>query len=149
MNGAVFGIGPRATWLGNAGLLPAFGCVALALLAPQYRSLALDAGFAYALLIFSFLGGIWWAQGIEGRAVPRWTLVAAVVPSLLAWALMLGRMAGLGTRASLLLLGLSLLASPLVDFAIARERGAPAGWLALRSTLSSGLGILTLALCLV
>ncbi|MET3722907.1 DUF3429 domain-containing protein [Sphingomonas trueperi] len=141
-------LAPAARMLGYAGLLPLIGCVAGLVLLPMHRSVLLDAGFGYAALIFSFLGGLWWGQGVaRGKASP--TLFAvAVVPSLIAWGLMLLRLLGWTTQEALLALGAAILLSPIVDLALARKRQSVNGWIALRLQLSTGLGALTLALAL-
>jgi hypothetical protein len=51
-------------------------------------------------------------------------------------------------KPSLIVLGLCLLASPLVDHSLAVRLKLPIGWLRLRILLSAGLGSLTLAICL-
>ena len=47
---------------------------------------------------------------------------------------------------SLVVLGLLLLGSPLIDRWLARHVALPAGWLTLRGWMAGGLGVLTLAL---
>lgn len=135
---------PAAQILGHAGLLPPLLCLAAALLVPAWRDAAQGLGFGYAALIFSFLGGVWWGGAVAARGAPGWLWAAAVLPSLLAWALGL-----LGGDLAAALLGGLILLSPLVDRAAGRALGAPAGWLALRLRLSLGLGGLTLLLGLV
>lgn len=48
--------------LGHAGLLPQAAAYALALTNNDVATYALVSGFAYAALIFSFIGGVWWGQ---------------------------------------------------------------------------------------
>lgn len=141
-------IAPAARLLGYAGLLPLVGCAAGLAVAPMHRPLLLDAGFGYAALIYSFLGGLWWGQGVvQGRGSAR-LFGVAVVPSLLAWGLMLLQHVGWSSGKALIVLAIAILASPLVDLVLART-GTPArGWLPLRLQLSTGLGLLTLALAL-
>lgn len=137
-----------ARMLGYAGLLPLIGCVAGLGLLPMHRALLLDAGFGYAALIFGFLGGLWWGQGIaRGKASPA-LFTFAVLPSLIAWGLILLRLLGWTTEAALLVLGAAILLSPIVDLALARTETSVRGWIALRLQLSTGLGALTLALAL-
>lgn len=139
-------IAPAARLLGYAGLLPLIGCAAGLVLAPTQRALLLDAGFGYAALIYSFLGGLWWGQGIvQGRASAG-LFGIAVVPSLLAWGLMLLQRGGWSVEQTLLALGAAILVSPLVDLTLARGTATARGWLALRVQLSTGLGLLSLAL---
>ncbi|MGN7999985.1 DUF3429 domain-containing protein [Sphingomonas sp. 22176] len=139
-------LAPAARMLGYAGLLPLIGCVAGLVLLPMHRALLLDAGFGYAALIFSFLGGLWWGQGVaRGKASPA-LFTVAVVPSLIAWGLMLLRLLGWTTQEALLGLGAAILLSPIVDLALERKQASVQGWIALRLQLSTGLGALTLAL---
>ncbi|MCW1381614.1 DUF3429 domain-containing protein [Novosphingobium sp. KCTC 2891] len=137
---------PRpALWLGMAGLAPQ--AAALVAAWSSWRWAALAAGCLYAALILSFLGGLWWVQAMTQRT-PSWRAHAvAVAPSLIAFAAVLPWC--LGWRwpgPSLVVLGLTLLASPLVDRRLAPHSTLPKDWLALRAALSAGLGLLTLAL---
>ena len=137
--------------LGLAGLLPQLWAATLLLLGnPEARFTALALAFAYAALILSFLGGMWWGMAAQARnaaAVPNWVWVASVLPSLIAlgsaipWAV--------GARwpgPSLVLLGLAVLASLLIDRRLVRQALAPPWWMALRIPLSIGLGGLTVAI---
>ena len=139
---------PRsAQWLGHAGLLPQLGVVVtLAAGDPGSRFSALALGYAYAALILSFVGGLWWGLASRDPArAPGWIWVAAVMPSLVAlasaipWAL-----GALWPGPSLVLLGLSLASTLIIDALLDQRRLCPAGWLALRARLSLGLGALTL-----
>ena len=59
---------PVARWLGYAGLLPqalAFVAVAAGEVGGRFTALALS--YAYAALILSFLGGMWW--GLAAQAL--------------------------------------------------------------------------------
>ena len=108
---------------------------------------ALSLGYAYAALIFSFLGGLWWGlAAMGGNRTPTWAWVAAVVPSLLAlasaWPWAIG---GTWPGPSLIFLGLAIAASLLVDLRLRAASLTPGGWLALRLPLSLGLGGLTVA----
>lgn len=141
-------LGKPAQWLGAAGLLPQI----IALAASHSQSLhwsAIAAGCIYAALIFTFLGGIWWAQAVLAPS-PRWSdHLVAVAPSLIALGAMMPWCFGLTWPGpSLVVLGCALLTSPLVDLRLARNLAMPAGWLRLRRRLSVGLGLLTLALAL-
>lgn len=139
-------LSPAARILGYAGVVPLIGCVAGLVLLPMHRTALLDAGFGYAALIFSFLGGLWWGQGVaRGKASPA-LFTIAVLPSLIAWGLMLLRLLGWTTQEALLALGAAILLSPIVDLALARHDASVNGWIALRLQLSTGLGALTLAL---
>jgi hypothetical protein len=136
-----------ARLLGYAGLLPQVGVVAgLILGGPEIRFFALSVGFAYAALIFSFLGGVWWGLAAAARGpVPRWVWTVAVLPSLIALASALPWAAGLaGPGPSLAVLGVFILFSAVVDLRLRSLDMTPPGWLALRLPLSVGLGALTL-----
>lgn len=133
--------------LGYAGLLPQIAVVAVLLSGSQWwRFAALSIGYAYAALILSFLGGMWWGLAARGpdRALP-WIWLAAVAPSLLALATFLPWAFGATWPGpSLAVLGLALLASLLVDRRLVADDLAPAWWMALRLPLSIGLGLLTI-----
>ena len=131
-------------WLGYAGLLPQLLAVLLVLRGGEWGFVALAGGFAYAALIFSFLGGVWWGQAMQSGGKPRWAFAVAVLPSLLSLALYLPWT--LGWRwpdPSLIWLGIFLTLSPFVDRALGL---APPAFLRLRWHLSLGLGALTLLL---
>lgn len=134
--------------LGAAGLIPQI-LVVLTLIAddPTTRYPALALGYAYAALILSFLGGLWW--GIAARApatAPRWLWVASVAPSLVALATAWPWMIGLSWPGpSLVALGIALIAALIVDFRLTALGLVPGNWLLLRVPLSIGLGLLTLA----
>ncbi len=91
--------------LGFAGLLPfVAGALAAALGPPAWHDGALRALTAYAAVIVSFLGGIHW--GAPTDAAHDRARLWGVVPSLLAWPLLLlpsARVALLGLAASLAL----------------------------------------------
>ena len=138
---------PFARLLGYAGLLPQ-GAVLVGLIVggPDIRFTALSLGFAYAALIFSFLGGVWWGLAAAARTpVPRWIWAVAVLPSLLAlctaWPWAVGQT---WPGPSLVVLGLLILSSVIVDLKLRSLGMTPQGWLSLRLPLSVGLGVLTL-----
>ncbi|MDX5982752.1 DUF3429 domain-containing protein [Sphingomonas echinoides] len=135
-------------WLGLAGLLPQIAVAAVVLsgdTAHRFNALAL--GYAYAAIILSFLGGIWWGIGASHANPPEWLWVAAVTPSLIAlasavpWAL-----GDPWPGPSLLVLGVALIAALAVDIALNRRKLTPPWWMGLRLPLSLGLGGLTLLL---
>lgn len=139
----------RARLLGYAGQLPQILAVLL-LSEPETRWIGLAGGFGYAALIFSFLGGVWWGIGVSNPQAPRWIYVAAVMPSLIALAAYLPWIFGwVWPGPSLLGIGLCLILSPAIDREMALKLPLPDGWLALRSRLSLGLGVLTLMLAAV
>lgn len=133
--------------LGFAGLLPqAFLLAALVLGGPDVRATALGLAFAYAALIYSFLGGVWWGLAAAAHApVPRWIWAVAVLPSLFAlgcaWPWVTGQA---WTGPSLVVLGALIMSSVLVDLKFRSLGLTPAGWLNLRLPLSIGLGFMTL-----
>ena len=133
--------------LGYAGLLPqAFVLASLLLGGSEIRSTALSLAFAYAALIFSFLGGVWWGLATAAHAsVPRWIWAVAVLPSLFAlgtaWPWATGHT---WPGPSLVVLGALIMSSVLVDLKLRSLGLTPPGWLTLRLPLSIGLGFLTL-----
>lgn len=137
---------PLAHALGLAGLLPQVFVVA-ALLGggPEVRFSALALGYAYAALILSFLGGLWWGLAALADAPPAWVWIAAVAPSLVALASAWPWAVGLAWPGpSLVAIGLALVAALGVDTVLVRLGIAPPGWMRLRLPLSLGLGGLTL-----
>lgn len=139
---------PFARWLGFAGLFPQAAALLVALMdEPRTLFSALALAFAYAALILSFLGGLWWGLAAAAKDAPRWLWVAAVSPSLLALASCIPwATAGAWPGPSLLLLGLALIGSLGVDRKLIALGLAPRWWMRLRGPLSFGLGGLTIAL---
>ena len=139
---------PPVAWvLGIAGLIPQV----LALLAAWngYSYVSVAFGFVYAALIFSFLGGLWWGVAVARPDAPQWLYAVAVLPSLIAFASYFPRMLfHTGQAPSLVVLGLGLIASLVIDRTLARGGYMSADMLRLRVILSLGLGLLTLALAL-
>ncbi len=132
-------------WFGLAGLLPQAVFLALVLGDSSLRWIVLAAACFYAALILSFLGGMWWmSAALSGLRSPRFYAVA-VFPSLFALAALLPWCLGwTWPGPSLVALGIVLMASQLVDRALAEHVAFPAGWLRLRALMSGGLGLLTL-----
>jgi len=140
-------------WLGLAGLLPQFTCVAVLYAGPaEWREAALAIAFAYAALILSFLGGMWWGIAAAAPAAQRrrtlgWLWIAAVLPSLVALACFLPwALDWAWPEPSLVMLGGALLVSLGVDAKLGAL--APRWWMALRVPLSTGLGLATIAAAL-
>ena len=140
-------------WLGLAGLLPQFTCVAVLYAGPaEWREAALAIAFAYAALILSFLGGMWWGIAAAAPAAQRrkalgWLWIAAVLPSLVALACFLPwALDWAWPEPSLVMLGGALLVTLGVD----AELGAlaPRWWMTLRVPLSTVLGLATIAAAL-
>jgi hypothetical protein len=132
-------ISPATRALGWSGLLPFVGGVlAMVVAPPAWHETALHALVAYGAVIVSFLGGIHWGSptGAAHDAARLW----GVVPSLLAWPLLLvpsSRWALIGVAVSLALC-----------WAVDRARFPAMGLAALLPlrTLLSGVAILS---CLV
>lgn len=137
-------------WLGLSGLLPQLAAVAVVFggdTALHFSAIAL--GYAYAALILSFLGGLWWGIAAAAAKPPEWLWVAAVVPSLVALASAIPWAVGAPWPGpSLLVLGIALIAALGVDLVLARAGLVPRWWMSLRVPLSLGLGVLTLLLSL-
>ncbi len=140
---------PNALNLGYAGLFPQVICIALVLAGGRWQWVALPAAWAYAALIFSFLGGIWWGLAIANPTLDRRIYIAAVLPSLIALASFVPWTLGwTWPGPSLAVIGLCLAASPIVDRWIISQMDLPVGWMRLRWRLSLGLGGLSLILAL-
>lgn len=140
-------IPPLPRRLGLSGLLPMAALLGLVLSGnDQWRFGALAFGWLYAALIFSFLGGLWWglAAAAPTRA-PGWLWLVSVLPSLMALVTLAPWLIGEPWPGpSLVWLGVSILAAPLVDRRIAALGLAPPWWMALRLTLSTGLGTMAI-----
>ncbi len=138
---------------GYAGLFPQLLAALMTLANSEYHWVGLAAAYGYAAFIFSFLGGIWWGFGVIARkdgvdANP--IFLAAVSPSLIAFATYLPWILGFDWPGpSMLLLGLGLMMSPLVDRWLQSQCHLPDGWMRLRWQLSLGLGGLTFTLGIV
>ena len=140
-------------WLGLAGLLPQFTCLAVLYAGPaEWREAALAIAFAYAALILSFLGGMWWGIAAAAPAAQRrkalgWLWIAAVLPSLVALACFLPwALDWAWPEPSLVMLGGALLVTLGVDAKLGAL--APRWWMTLRVPLSTGLGLATIATAL-
>lgn len=133
--------------LGYAGLIPQLVAVILAWIGSEWGFVAMAGGFAYAALIFSFLGGVWWGQALSAGRMGAGAFVVAVLPSLIALLLFLPWTIGWKWPGpALLCLGALIAISPFVD----RVLGfASPAFMRLRTHLSLGLGALTFALGLI
>ncbi|WP_165321842.1 DUF3429 domain-containing protein [Rhizorhabdus phycosphaerae] len=132
---------------GLSGILPQALCVIMALSGGESRWIGLAAGCLYAGLILSFLGGLWWMAALLANERASWPYLLAVLPSLAAWATFLPWCMGWRWPGpSLVILAVLLLASPLVDRALAHRYHVPDGWIGLRIRMATGLGLLTLVL---
>lgn len=142
---------PIARALGYAGLLPQLLAV-LTLLSGDldWRFVALAAAYAYAALILSFLGGLWWGLAAKSPdRAPTWVWVAGVVPALVAFATALPWMiGGEWPGPSLVVLAVAIVATLPVERSLDRRGLCPQGWMRLRTHLSLGLAALTFAAAL-
>ena len=137
-------VGESGFILGFAGLLPQVAAVAALALGVD-RVIGHGFAFAYAGLIFSFVGGTWWGLTVRRPGRQGALLTVAVLPSLLVAALMLAMVSAvLPLRLALVILGGALMLMLPVDRHLVAEGDAPAGWMVLRTPLSLGLGVLTL-----
>ena len=134
-------VGRFARLLGAAGLLPQLG--ALFLLSQNPGESGRILAFAYASLILSFLGGIWWGLAMHRVARQRILVTAAVVPSLVPVALA-PAVVYAGWRWGLVGLAVALMLTLVVDRRLVERGDAPIGWMRLRVPLSGGLAALTL-----
>jgi hypothetical protein len=135
---------PRIAFLlGLSGLLPQIMAAAICL-HPPHAAFGQFAAFLYAALIFSFLGGLWWGIAAVKQTAPRWLYGAAVMPTLISFgAGLLWIVRGGSAGPSLIIVGLGLLLSPLIDWQLDRQGLVPGRWLTMRIILSLGLGALT------
>lgn len=141
---------PLARLLGFAGLLPQLAAAGVVTVMPREATFAAQAlGFAYASLILSFLGGLWWGMAAARRDAPGWIYVAAVAPSLFALACAIPWAVGWSWPGpSLVALALAIWASLLIDMRLVKAGLAPGWWMRLRFPLSLVLGGLTLIVAL-
>ncbi len=137
-----------ARLLGLLGLLPqGLFLLLVAVDHPRLVFAAQSLAFAYAALILSFLGGLWWGLAATAARPPAWLWIAAVMPSLAAFASFLPwALAGSWPGPSLVLLGGAIMASLAVDRRLVRDGLAPDWWMRLRLPLSAGLGMMTIAI---
>ena len=137
-------ISAAARMLGFAGLLPQL--LALLLSATRVDApLGALMALGYAMLIVSFLGGIWWGFAMRaGKRQPRMAALA-VIPTIAAFALVVARMAGFRADWALVAIAVVLMLTLVVDRMFVEEGVAPPGWMGLRVPLSIGLAVLTVA----
>lgn len=138
---------PRIAFVfGIAGLAPQVLAL-LATFSETNRYVGLAAGYFYAALIFSFLGGLWWGIAASRSDAPPWLYAAAIAPSLIAFATGIPWMnGGIWPGPSLIVLGTGILASALVDYALYRHGLIATDLMRLRVALSVGLGCMTIVL---
>lgn len=134
-----FAVGRIAFALGFAGLLPQLGAALLAWL--EIGDGALIA-LAYAALILSFLGGMWWGLALFRRSGQSVLVTLAVVPSLVAGAIL--ALAAVHLPIGLVAMGSAIMLTLPVDRWLVARGATPANWMRLRVPLSVGLGALTI-----
>jgi len=128
-------LNPLALRLGYAGLIPfVLGALLVWLLAgynDDAHTFVVLGLSAYAGIVISFLGGIYWGLGMRQTIPSPQPFVWGVVPSLLAWVAVL-----MPAYAGLVLHGVMLIVCYLVDRHFYPQLGARA-WLTLRFRLSA------------
>ena len=83
MDGNIYAVRNRASWLGYLGLLPLIiGCVVLSA-APHQSGQITEVMQAYAAIILTFVGAIHWGRALDLK--DTWLMTVSVIPSLLAW----------------------------------------------------------------
>lgn len=135
-------LSPTARLLGFAGLLPQIAFVGLQFVYPDPGWTLL--AFAYAGLILSFLGGIWWGVAVGRRGPDAGLLAVAVAPTLVAMALLIAVLLQATIRWPLVILGSAIMLTLLVDRHLVAQGDVPPDWMRLRVPLSVGLGALTI-----
>ena len=140
-----------ARWLGWAGLIPQVLLAAGVIAFPaKFGSPASALALSYSALILSFIGGAWWGLAAHQKVRVRpWIWLAAVAPSLIAFAAMGAWAIGWPPQPSLTTTGASLIATLGIDYKLAVDGLCPPGWLRLRTPLSLGLGGLTIVIAIV
>lgn len=143
-------VGEAPLILGYAGLLPQIAAVATCAFGGD-SDIGPMFAFGYAILILSFLGGIWWGfamrtgEGSEATWGQGRIATWAVMPSLFGSALILLSIAHVVPMSlALVLLGSAVMLTLLVDRRLRDAGHTPEGWMALRIPLSIGLGSLTI-----
>ena len=138
-------IAPITRLLGFAGLLPQLAAVALVASGRgEFYFFGRVLALVYGIVILSFLGGVWWGFAVRRIGGQGVLAAVAVLPSLAGVALMIAVQFGLPLPRALVLLGVLIALTLLVDRHLAATGEAPAGWMALRIPLSLGLGGLTI-----
>ncbi len=140
-----FAVRESAYLLGYAGLLPQ----AVALASTLFGGIGRDFGplfaFGYANLLLSFVGGSWWGFAMCAKRRQGEIAMVAVIPSIVAAAVILLVMSNVVTIGlALVLTGSGVLAALLVDRQLELADHAPTGWMSLRTPLSLTLGAMTI-----
>lgn len=135
--------------LGYAGLVPQAAAALVIVIGPaDYRIGAMALALAYAALIFSFLGGLWWGlAAAQLQDAPVWVWPIGVLPSLLSLAIGISWAAGIAQLPALLaILAAGIAGSVLVDLQFYRLAMCPRDWFSFRLQLSLSLAALA-AVC--
>ncbi len=132
---------PLVAAFGFAGLIPPVVAAAGLFLLPPGSpyEFAWVALVFYGALIFSFLGGTWWAFTAARPGAGR--LLLAVGPSLLALVILLMLVSPLSRPYAAALLAAAIALSPLADKALEADGLTPGWWMRLRVPLSIGLAL--------
>ena len=130
---------PVVAAFGFAGLIPPAAAAAALVLLPvgAPREFAWIGLVFYGALIFSFLGGTWWAFTAARPGAGR--LLMAVGPSLLALIVLMLLISPVSRPYAALLLAAAIALSPLADRALDADGLTPGWWMRLRVPLSVGL----------
>ena len=133
-------LGNAAQWLGFAGLLPFYGALLTLIFGgadlaePAWRAL-----IGYGVVILTFLGAVHWGVAIASDRVAKSAavrmLVWSVVPSLIAWAVLL---LGMPPGPALLVLAAGFSAQFGADRRLGRTDMVPGWYLTLRGRLTMG-----------
>jgi len=124
-------------WLTLSGAIPFITCsAALWLAPPAYRAFATTVLTSYAAVILSFLGGIQWGLAVNlidtAPKSARTMFLLSVVPSLLAWAMLL-----LPASSSRIIVAMCLFAFVwVVDALLNLQKLIPAWYFKLRSIIT-------------
>lgn len=139
-----------ARWLGFSGLVPQILLAAVTIAGPASAAPAASGlSLTYAALILSFNGGAWWGLVSRSHAPVRGSVwLAAIAPSLIAFAALGAWAIGQSPRLSLFVIGAALIGALGFDHRLEANGLCPRGWLRLRTPLSLGLGGLTLLIAI-
>jgi Protein of unknown function (DUF3429) len=132
-----------AQWLGHLGLLP-FLFLAIASwlpLAPQEATRVTQALVAYAAVILSFIGAVYWgfvlSMAAPARELVRAALIWSVTPALLGWLVLLLMIWNVPARVLLVLLIADFILLRLIDGGLVQRLPHAPGWyLRLRTRLT-------------
>lgn len=140
-----------ARWLGFSGLIPQISLAAIAIGGPASAGPAASGlALSYAALILSFNGGTWWGLVSRSHAPVRGSVwLAAIAPSLIAFAAISAWAIGGSPELSLFVIGAALIGALGFDYRLEANGLCPRGWLRLRTPLSLWLGGITLLIAIV